>query len=846
MKVANSYASLLGGVSQQVPSARFEGQHTEQVNMLSDPVAGLSRRHGSVMQAESLTTYPAGQFAAYMADTASWRTLDFATSGKKYALLFRTKAAPTTANPLPPVLCYNKTDKVWMTTVRNSTDATLDTFAAGGASGAAQVGKYVFMAGNDVVTTGTQMLAWDNAGNHNKAVVWVRGGAYSRTFTVKVRLQSGQLLTVSYTTPSSSFQGPLNTSDIPASDPEYTKKVNDRVNAYNSAVTAWIGSSSAAVQPSAIAASLGSLLITAFAGIGITSTPLNVVGSTICFTPNGNVRSVEVDDGGDGGLLRGVADEVESVEKVSVIHYPGKVVKVRSKNAAEAYYLKAVAKDKPALPGLVQEVTWVEGAGVENTITGGLIYGTPSGSNFYIASSASLLNAIIPGDHPTFEISTAGDNDSAPRPFFIGRKITYIGTFQSRLLLGSGGVLCVSRSDDYLNFFRTTVLTAPADDAFEMLAQGSEDDVLRYGTMYDQNLVVFGTKRQYIIDGRSPLTPTSANMPVMSNYEDVSDAPPVGAGGYIMYAKANESATGIHQIQPGQTQNSPESYAASSQLSTYIQGTMVEALSSTGSPSHLIVRTNASRNAVYLFSYLDRPDGRKMDSWSKLAFSSVLGGIIGASVVPSGIMLYFLRQANGSVYLVADFVSLRAGLSNNPYLDSQRPYTSVASGTGAIVPTSGDAYSVAYNNTSLKFLNGVDLPDRAEVIGDTVGLVVGAQQETAITLTNPFMRDNKNKAILSGSLTITKFIVATAQSGGFSWSVVSEGVERSEGSFNGLVLGDPDTKVGVAPVVDAQVSVPVGRESRAFAVTMTARKWQPLTITAIEWSGQFFNRVQRF
>lgn len=842
MKVANSYASLLGGVSQQVPSARFEGQHTEQVNMLSDPVAGLSRRHGSVMQAESLTTYPAGQFAAYMADTASWRTLDFDTSGKKYALLFRTKAAPATADPLPPVLCYNKTDKAWMTTVRNSTDATLDTFAAGGASGAAQVGKYVFMAGNDVVTTGTQTLAWDNADNHNKAVVWIRSGAYSRTFTVKVRLQSGQLLTVSYTTPSSSFQGTLNTSDILASDPEYTKKVNDRVNAYNSAVTAWIGSSSAAVQPSAIAASLGPLLITAFAGIGITSTPLNVVGSTICFTPNGNVRSVEVDDGGDGSLIRGVADEIESVEKVSVIHYPGKVVKVRSRNAAEAYYLKAIAKDRSALPGLAQEVTWIEGAGVENTITGGLIYGTPSGSNFYIASSASLLNAIIPGDHPTFEISTAGDNDSAPRPFFIGRKITYIGTFQSRLLLGSGGVLCVSRSDDYLNFFRTTVLTAPADDAFEMLAQGSEDDVLRYGTMYDQNLVIFGTKRQYIIDGRSPLTPTSANMPVMSNYEDVSDAPPVGAGGYIMYAKANESATGIHQIQPGQTQNSPESYAASSQLSTYIQGTMVEALSSTGSPSHLIVRTDASRSAVYLFSYLDRQDGRKMDSWSKLTFNSVLGGIVGASVVPSGIMLYFLRQANDGVYLVADFVSLRAGLSNNPYLDSQRPYTA----SGAILPTAGSAYSVAYNSTSSKYLLGVSLPDRAEVTGDTAGLVVGANQEAYFVPTNPYMRDNKNKAILSGSLTITKFIVATAQSGGFSWSVMSEGTERSKGSFNGLVLGDPDTKVGVAPVVDAQVSVPVGLESRAFAVTMTARKWQPLTITAIEWSGQFFNRVQRF
>ena len=52
MKVESSYDSLLRGVSQQVPQERAIGQHTEQVNMLSDPVNGLARRHGSVNLAE--------------------------------------------------------------------------------------------------------------------------------------------------------------------------------------------------------------------------------------------------------------------------------------------------------------------------------------------------------------------------------------------------------------------------------------------------------------------------------------------------------------------------------------------------------------------------------------------------------------------------------------------------------------------------------------------------------------------------------------------------------------------------------------------------------------------------
>jgi hypothetical protein len=837
MKVANSYASLLGGVSQQVPSARFEGQHAEQINILSDPVEGMARRHGSVMQTETLTALPAAQYAAYAADTAAWRTLDYATGGKQYALIYRTKAAVPTATPLDPVIVYNKTDKKFLTVVRPPVDLALDVFISGGASGAAQVGKYIFMSANELVTSSLSGNSWDTPDNTNKSVVWIRGGAYSRKFAVTVRNAAGTVIAnVSTTTPASSYQGVLDTSDIASGAADYTKKVNDRVNAYNSAVTAWIGSSSAATQPDAIAEQLKTALIAA--GVNCIR-----IGSHITFL-DAAVKSILVDDGGDGSLIRAVADEIESVDKTSAIHWPGKIVKVRGKNSQEAYYIKAVPK--AAVTNAYTEVTWTEGAGIVHRVINALMYCTAQGDNFYMASAPLKLNEILPGDHPEWSLSAAGDNDSAPAPYFLGRKITYLGTFQSRLLIGSGGVLCVSRSDDYLNFFRTTVLTTPADDAFEMLAQGSEDDTLRFSTMYDQNLVIFGTKRQYIIDGRSALSPTSANMPVMSNYEDVSDAPPVGAGGYIMYAKVSKNATSIHQIQPGQTQNSPESYPASSQLNSYMAGTMVEALSITGAPSHLIVRTDANRNGLFLFSYLDRQDGRKMDSWSTIKFHANLGVIIGASVVPSGMLVYFLRQSGLNLYLVADFVSLQAGLSSNPYLDSLRPWAHVATGTGTVTPVSGDTYAAAYSDVSLKRFGGVPLSARAEVIGDTVGLMVGCAQESYFTPTNPFMRDNKGKAILSGSLTVSKFLVAIAKSGGVAWTVNKGALVASSGSFNGRVIGDPDNLVGVEPIATTQVSVPVGLETRAFNVTLKARKWAPLTITAIEWSGQFFNNVQRF
>lgn len=839
MKVSDSYQSLLRGVSQQVPQNRASGQHAEQINMLADPVNGLTRRHGSTWLAEkSLSGASPGELATYLADTASYRSLDWDTGGKEYAVLYRTAARPAGATEIPGFVVYNKTDKQFLSVVSNAGDTPLNFLLSNGVSAITPVGKYLFATAKGVPVTGTSTNRWDDATNIGRTVVWVRGGAFSRKFSVTVTKADNTRASISWTSPSSSYQGVLDTSDILTADPDYTKKVNDRVNAYNAAVTQWIGTSTAAVQPENIAeqlkVALGSIA-------GVTAARL---GSHVYLT---GVKSLEVDDGGNGELIRGVADEVGSVDQVSAIHHVGKVVKVRSRNASEAFYLKAVAKDKSVATGYT-EVTWVEGAGVEHAITGGLFYATVVGSNFYIASSATLLNAITAGDHPTFTVSAAGDSDSAPKPFFVGREVTYLSTFQNRLLVGCGGVLAVSKTDDYLNFFRSTVLTTPASDPFEMLPQGSEADVLRASTLYNRDLVVFGDKRQYVVNGSVALTPTSANMAVLASYEDAATCQPLAAGGYIFYAKNGEQYTSLYQIQPGQTDDSPESFPASSQIDRYLTGNAVEMTVNTGSPSIVFLRTTGARNSVYTFAYLDKPDGRKMDAWSRWDFNPALGATMGQSSTTDGLVLFTLRVSGSAVYVVADFCPTTTGLAATPYLDSQRPYSVVAGGTTSLLLSSGPSWVAAYNSTSARRFTGVPLPDVADLLAafpGEPGMVVGAENSASVEPTNPYLRDKNDQAILSGRLTITKLLAAYRQSTGLSWALYYRNQLVNNGSFNGRVLGDPNNLIGYEPISDGQYSLPVGKETRDYRIVLSARKWYPFTLTALEWVGQYFNRTYR-
>jgi len=932
MKVADSYANLVRGVSQQVPHNRFPGQHTEQVNMQPDPVEGLARRHGSILQAERLTGLDPALMPNFTADTAGWQTFEYENGGKEYVLMVR-REARASGSTLPLMVAYNRTDKVFLPTVRNAVDPVLDQLEAGGVSAITAVGRYVFMAGNTVLPAASTMDLWSAPTNAERTVVWIRGGAYSRTYKVTATPAIGSPITFQYTTPSSSYQELLDTSVVPLyildpaggtvtdneaayvkadrtftlswgawsptvltakkggttmtnvypalpttalqyswntgaatvlfsagnvgavditlnythlktlANPNYAATVGDLTNDYNSRVTAWIGTSADAIQPEAICEQLRLAAIAA----GISGAART--GSTLVLA--GYVK-VECGDGGDDSLIRGVDNEISDVGKVSTVHHVGKIVKVRSRSADESFYLRAVPEDLANVTGYVP-VYWVEGVGVQTTITQMLQFATAEGGNMLLASSPALMDALSAADTPTYSPSTCGDLDSSPLPFFIGRKISYLGVFQDRLIVGSSAVLRASVIGDYLNFHRGSILTLAGDDPIEWLPKSEQDDEMRYSVSYDRDLVIFGKKNQYVVSGRVPLTPTNANLVPMSAHADAADSPPLAVGGLIFYAKRGVRSSSLHEVRPGQNVESPESFDISSQLNTYIVGNVIE-LADHAKPAVLFARSTGARNSIYTFHYIDGADGRKQDAWHRWDFAAQLGPIIGMSRTPAGLLVFTLRSApqndgTPGLWSVADLVPLTTELSLLPYLDSQRPWPSgTGVGTSINASTSGTNLSVAYDHTTVYRLLGSTWGTKAQLLLDfpsATGGVAGFDFPAFVTLTNPYRKDRNGVSILSGQLTVTALAVSIADSSGFKTTITTRsGAEDTE--YNGRVVGDPNNVVGREVVTSLKQSVPVGCETRDYSVSLQARKWLPLTITSVEWVGQFFNRTTRF
>lgn len=852
-RVAGSYASVVLGVSEQVPQDRRPGQNFEQVNMISDPVRGLARRHGSLhLQEKIRRDYTPEAYSAMLADTANHKVFPFRSNDRDYDLIYRTTASAGQV-PEDGLLCFDKALGAFVDVVLLPT-ADLTTLLAGGVSALANVGTYLLLAGKDNRST---LSAVDTlAATNNVFAAWVRGGAYARKYTIKLGMFDGSTREWTYTTPTTSYPGVLDTSAILATDTAYTKKVGDITNAYNTALTQWIGTSAAAIVPSAIATQLAAL-ITASGG-GLTAT---VVDSTVMIvggTGANKLLTITCDDHGDGTLFRGVGNDVPAAELVSAVHYIGKVIQVRPKrnDGTDVYYLKALSAG-PIAAGNYGKVTWRECAGYESTPTGVFcIAKIHTDGKLYVGGDATVLQTAVGGAVPRPTANGVGDRNSSPVPAFIGKRIDYLGVFQDRLVVGAGAVLFFSRTGDYQNFWRQSVLTVDPADPIEMFALGAEADTIRASCTYDRNLLLFGLRKQYVVSGRQPLTPSNASIVTQSSHEGAVDAPPINSGNYVFYSTHRNGVSSAHQIQMGLLVDSPESFTVSKQLDTYLKGKPVELLS-VASPNMVFLRTSAARDRVYTYTYLDTAGAteRLFDSWSTWQWNADMGALMGLSRHEGDVIMYFMRRGKGptdtveKLYISAEKFVVDSTLSKRPYLDSLRLETSVTTGSIGSGTTGIEEVSVAIDSTVPEYMLGTTFELRAafeQFRPETVpARWVGWNYPAFVTPTNPFILDGNGKAIVNGRLTVTSANVSVADTGGLRATISTRNGEHPATDFTGRVIGQATNLVGRQPIVTTAVSVPMGREVRDFKYTLHARRWLPMTITAIEWRGQFFNNIRR-
>jgi len=836
-KVGGTYPTIIQGVSEKQPHHRLPGQTGEQINVLSDPVHGLVRRRG--------TRY-AGRIAATLdsasrAELANMDVFDFVMNGKEYSLLHR-----RFASTLPKALfafLYCKTDEEFIPiTYENS--SWVDTLVSGGVSSLAAIGQYVYISGNDNVPTAVQENKWDTPENQSWTAAWFRVGKYDTEYKVSLIREDGTKITKVYKTMAATYPEVLNTSDIPFFEtdgttprPDYQKDVNDRIDEYNSLVNEWVIDAADNITPQNIAEQFAEQL--SIDGIGATS--FENGGLLI---EDDEFVDIEVYDGADNTTVYTVGKEITDPTRVTKYHFHGKIVRVRPSGAGadEAYYLEA-RLDSGATSGH-GAVSWFEVEGVSAQITNMVSQMIVYDGQAYLASTGAGLEALAPlsGEHPDYKPRVAGDGITSPLPWFIGKRITMLAVFQDRLVLGSDNYVNTSRSGDYLNFFRGSVLGIPDSDPVEMFAHGSEGDVLKSSTLYNGNLIIFGVRQQYGVSGEQLLTPRSPLIRPISANRDAVDALPITSGNFIFYAQHGDSGTGLHQLRVGALNGQVTvSDSLSDDLDSWLNGRPVQIVAITD-PNLLLFRTSGHASDIYTYRYLDDPNNgqRYIGAWAKFQYNPALGTIIGASSFRKSALVFTARAG----YVVCDFASFSADPDLHGNMDSRVPFADRAD-----IDVVEDEAVAVLGASNEGYLLGTPMEKYEEFLAQMpdaeADLEFGVVSEAMVIPTNPFPRDQNGQAVLDGRMALNRVTADVNRTGGFVADVsTTSGVIRTT-DFEGRILGSTTNVLGQQPLYTGQLSISVGREVRDCFYTIRSKDWLPMRVTGLSWAGQTFNNVRR-
>jgi hypothetical protein len=834
-KAGGTYPDIVQGVSGKPQHRRRPGQTSEQINILSDPVDGLVRRRGTRFAARLPLTIS----GAARAELQNMDVFDFTQEGREYALLYRREASLLGTNTF--AFLYDKTGETFIPITYENSEW-VNTLVAGGASSLAALGSYVYIAGNTTVPEATSENLWQTDDNIHKLAAWIRVGKFNTTYTVTLKREVGPSVVVTFKTVTAGYPGILSTENISfykpdgtTPDEEYQKKVNDRVNDYNSAVNAWIRTSAEQTRPEYIAEQLSDLLVDE----GVNATYLK--GAILI--EDEDFIDITVDDEGDGTTFFAAGQEITDATYATKYHFHGKIIRVRPSGAGadEAYYLRAELETGQL--GGFGSVDWFETAGVSCTIDNMVSQLYIYNGQACIARNGAGITAIFPGsgEHVAYAERRVGDGLTSPIPWFIGKTITMLSVFQDRLIVGSQNYVSASKSSDYLNFWRGSVVTITDDDPVEMFAFGSEGDVLRHAVLYNGNLVIFGDRQQYGVSGDALLTPKSPLIRAVSANKDGTDAKAQTSGNFIFYSQFGSEGVSFHQMRVGAL-NGQQTVTdeLSDELDKWLLGAPLQ-IAAVTAPNLVMFRTRNNKSLFYIYRYEDNKNNgqRTLEAWTKFMYHDSLGNIVGVSSFKKSGLVFTARPGG----IVADVLDFKSGLDAHGYIDSRIRYADRADNG---VPDG----AVVVNATSVYFLLGTPLSRIDEFLSqfddlNPAALEFGVVSEARVTPSNPFPRDQNGQAVLDGRMSLNRVTADVADTAGMMSEVRTRNSLQSSLDFEGRILGYSDNLVARQPIYSGQLSIPVGREVRECSYTIISKDWLPLRVTGLSWVGQTFNNVRR-
>ena len=586
-----------------------------------------------------------------------------------------------------------------------------------------------------------------------------------------------------------------------------------------------------------------------------------------------------------------VKDSVQRFTDLPTVSPHGYVVEVKGDDETDFdnYYVKFVGNNTTT-DGVLEEGQW------EETVEAGIPFKFDYATMPHILvrqADGNFRFARVDGD--TYTISgtnytlpkwgerTVGDIVSAPDPSFIGEKINNVFFFRNRLGFLAGDNVILSRVSEFFNFFPETVVSVLDNEPIDVAASHTKVAILKSAVTMGEKLILFSEQTQFVLTSSADnLTPKTANVIVITEFENSAAAQPVGSGSSIYFLTQKGTFAGIREyIIQGEAQIR-DAANVTIHVPRLIPSNIFKMAVSTNQDI-LILLGSDNANKLYVYRWLYGEGGQKaLSAWFTYTINSDRS-ILNIDFIGTDLFVV-IEEANKVTLEKIPFetefrepnASFEYHLDHKVTEATTGVSVSYSSGTGL------STFTVPYRlrasmNIVGRYLGSGETSTFVDVQGNTKTLKAGqliltsnATNGSTSTITatgdyrnskfiigEPFemhYRFSKQRLTeqgagspeyVGGRLQIHHFYIKYEDAGFFKVEVTPENRDTSTHKFTGRLLGSGSASIGQINLDTGTFKVPIMSKSDKVDIDIKNNTFLPTRLASAEYEGTFHIRSRR-
>lgn len=241
---------------------------------------------------------------------------------------------------------------------------------------------------------------------------------------------------------------------------------------------------------------------------------------------------------------------------------------------------------------------------------------------------------------------TVGDENSSPTPSFIGQKINDVFYHRGRLGMIAGENVCLSASGDVFNFWRKTVTAVLDTDPIDIGPSFPKVSIFKHAQSFNGDLILFAEGLQARLTGGDMLTPKTAAMKLLGEFQVDTTVKPVSSGSFMYWTSVDNFRTIFRELWLDETATIQQPLEANSHCPNYIPNGVFKIAASTDL-NMLVAATSTAPTSLYVYKYYWSGKEKPQSSWSRWDFGRT---VLSAEFV--GTDMYVFLQDGVDVRLV--------------------------------------------------------------------------------------------------------------------------------------------------------------------------------------------------